>query len=77
MNKDGDIVELSEKDVEVSLRQMQEIKEGLMTEQEAREKDVLVQIPQEELEQVTTMNRAQRRQWYRAMTRKRGRGWTK
>lgn len=38
--------------------------------------NLVVSIPQDELEEVVGMNRKQRRDWYRAM-KKRGRGYTK
>lgn len=39
--------------------------------------EILKEIPQEELEQVRSMNRKERREWYRRATRKRGKGYTK
>ena len=39
--------------------------------------EILQEIPQDELQSVFSMNRKMRREWYRKVTRKRGRGYTK
>lgn len=61
MNKNYDIIPMNEESISLAEKMG----------------EVLTEIPQEELEDVIKMNRAQRRAWLRAATRKRGRGYTK
>lgn len=77
MNSSGELFAMNEasRDVLVQMAQGEEIR--MADELEQKEREALMQIPPEVIQSVASMNRQERRNFYRKAMRKRGRGYTR
>lgn len=79
MNSSGEIFAMNEESRDFLAEKIQHQEEaiGLMGELDEKEREALLSIPPEMIDAIVSMNRKERRAFYRKVTRKRGRGYTR
>ena len=76
MNSNGELF-ASDEEGRNSLKLMTEEQIRLTQELEEKQRQALMDIPYEDAQRIISMNRAERRKFYRQVTKKRGKGYTR